>query len=316
KHPALKDVGDHSHRLRIGPVTFGRRIDPDRARPSQDGPLEPDLAGLGIEMLDRAAGGDDLVRAHRRIADKDHAVVPAVGVEQIAGRKAFVMPAAVMLPYALVEAVVEIEVREPLELALGAGKELFGRLDVPVHRAADIEKQEDLDGVAPLRAQLHVDIALVGGRADRSVEVELLGRALASEPAQPAQRELDVARTEFGVAVEIPELALVPDFDGAAAAAPVLADPNALGVVAVGPEGRRSARSDPLRSALMAPFLFAEALAERLHQPVEAELFDLGPLLGTEIALGEAPPPLFRQLLGLDRRLDRQHALESGGEDD
>ncbi len=74
---------------------------------------------------------------------------------------------------------------EPLELALGGGEQLLGRLDVPVHRAADVEEQQHLDGVAPLRPQLDVDVALVGGRADRAVEVELVGRALAGETPEP-----------------------------------------------------------------------------------------------------------------------------------
>ena len=166
----LKDVGDHACRLRIGPLTFGGRVDPDPARPGLDRPLEPDLSGLGIEMFDRAARRDDLVGAHRRVADEDHAVVPAVGIEQVARRQTLVVPAPVVLPHALVEAVVEVEMLEPLELALGGGKELFGRLDVPVHRAADVEKQQHLDRALFRRAlaELHVDVALVGGRADRS----------------------------------------------------------------------------------------------------------------------------------------------------
>ena len=63
---------------------------------------------------------------------------------------------------------------EPLELAFCGGEQLLGRLDVPIHRAADVEEQQHLDGVAPLGPQLDVDIAFVGGRADRAVEIELV----------------------------------------------------------------------------------------------------------------------------------------------
>ena len=66
----------------------------------------------------------------------------------------------------------------------------------------------------------------------------------------------------------------------------------------------------------MAPLLLGEALAQRLHQPVEAELLDLVPLLGTEIALDHPAQPFLRQGPGLDRGGDGENALEGGGEDD
>ena len=122
-------------------------------------------------------------------------------------------------------------------------------------------------------------IALVGGRADRAVEVEFLVRALARETAQPAQGDADVARPQFLVAGKILEFAAVPDLDGAASPAAVLADAHALGMVAVGAERRGSRRADPFRAALMAALLFGEALAQRLHQFVETELVDLVALL-------------------------------------
>ena len=83
---------------------------------------------------------------------------------------------------------------EPLELQPRGGKQRLGRLDVIIHRAADIEEQQHLDRIAPLGPQLDVDVALVGGRADRAVEIEFLLRALAREAAQAAQRDADVAR--------------------------------------------------------------------------------------------------------------------------
>src|SRR5208337_1842677 len=193
------------------PVIGRRRIDPHRARPGENRALEPDPPRLRIEMLDRASGGGDFVWAHRGVANEDHAVVPAVRVDEVARRHALVMAAAVVLPHALVEAVVEVEMLEPLELALGGGEELLGRLNVPIHRAADVEKQQHLDRVAPLGPEQNVDIAFIGARTDRAVEVELFGRALSCKAAEAPKRELDVARTELRVAVEVFELTPVPD---------------------------------------------------------------------------------------------------------
>ena len=69
------------------------------------------------------------------------------------------------------------------------------------------------------------------------MEIELLGRAFARKAPQSAQRELDVARAELDLIVEIPELALVPHLDRAVVAIAVLADAHALGIVAICAEG-------------------------------------------------------------------------------
>jgi hypothetical protein len=53
--------------------------------------------------------------------------------------------AAVVLPHVVVQAVVEVEIFHVLEFALGRGKHLLAQLDVVVHRAADVEKQQHLD---------------------------------------------------------------------------------------------------------------------------------------------------------------------------
>ena len=151
------------------------------------------------------------------------------------------------------------------------GREQFlRRLDVPVHRAADVEEQQHLDGVVPLRPHQDVEIAFVRGALDGAVEVELVRRAGAREFAQPAQRDLDVAGAEFDVAGEILELALVPDLDRAEIAVAVLADAHAFGIVAVGAERRGAAGADPFLAALVAALLFGEPLAQRLHKLVEA----------------------------------------------
>jgi len=62
----------------------------------------------------------------------------------------------------------------------------------------------------PLGAHVDVEPALPRGALDRRVQIELVGRPLAREAPQSAQRELDVAGAEFPGVVEIPELALVP----------------------------------------------------------------------------------------------------------
>ena len=66
----------------------------------------------------------------------------------------------------------------------------------------------------------------------------------------------------------------------------------------------------------MALLLLRQTLAQSLHQLFEAELFDLRPLLGAQIVFSQPAQPFLRQLLGLDRGGDREHALERLGEDD
>src|SRR3979409_2789748 len=97
------------------------------------------------------------------------------------------------------------------ELAAAPRKQFPGRLNVPAHRAADVEEQEHLHGVVALRPHQDVEIALVRGALDGAVEVELLGRAGAGELAQAPQRDLDVAGAELDLVVEVLELAPVPD---------------------------------------------------------------------------------------------------------
>ncbi len=80
--------GDHRCRQRMFPGARRRRIDPHRARPGENRALRATLFRLGTEMLDRAAGGYDLVRAHRGVADEDDAIIALVGIDEIAGRRA------------------------------------------------------------------------------------------------------------------------------------------------------------------------------------------------------------------------------------
>src|SRR5207302_11493782 len=88
--------------------------------------------------------------------------------------------------------------------------------------------------------------------------------------AEPAQRRLEVAGAELDAVVEIAELALVPDLDGAAVARRFLADAHAFRVVAMGAERRGTGGADPLAAALMPGLLLGEPLAQRLHQFVPA----------------------------------------------
>src|SRR6056297_3366062 len=138
---------------------------------------------------------------------------------------------------------------------------------------------------------------MLGSGADRAVEIEFIMCPIARPSAQTLERDLDVAGAEFHAVVEIVEFTLVPDLDGATVAAFVLADAHALGVVAIGPEGRRARRADPLGAALMPPLLFLPSLLESLHQLVEAaECLDLGLFLGAEMLFGHLFKPVGGQV--------------------
>ena len=83
---------------------------------------------------------------------------------------------AVVLPQPLVREIVEVEVFEVLELGARGGEQLLADLDVRIHRAADVEQQQQLHGVAPLGHELEVEQAGVARRGvDGAVEIELLG---------------------------------------------------------------------------------------------------------------------------------------------
>ena len=209
----------------------------------------------------------------------------------------------------------EIEELEVLELRARRREELLAHLDVREHGAAHVEQEQHLDGVVPLGHELEVEIAGVPRRgADGVGQVELLGGTLAREAAQAAQCDLDVARAELDLVVEVPELALVPHLDRAVVAVPVLADAHALGIEAIGAVGRGARGADPFRPTLVSALLLGQALAQRLEQLVEpAHRLDLRLLLVGEQKLGELLEPFLgnlRRLLGW--RLD---ALEAMAED-
>jgi hypothetical protein len=86
---------------------------------------------------------------------------------------------------------------EVLELGARRREQLLAQLDMRVHRAADVEEQQQLDRIVPLGPHVDVEPALAGGAVDRLVEVELVGGAFAGEAAQAPQRDLDVAGAEL-----------------------------------------------------------------------------------------------------------------------
>src|SRR5690606_16724350 len=124
-------------------------------------------------------------------------------VKHVPGGELLRVAAAIVLPDAFIEAVVEVKILKVLELRARRREEFFAELDVAVHRAADIEENQHIDLVAALRAHDQVEIALMRGRLDRAVEIELCRCALARETAEPPQRDLDVAGTEFDLIVEV-----------------------------------------------------------------------------------------------------------------
>src|SRR3546814_4906775 len=84
--------------------------------------LHPDGARLLVEMFDRSALLHDFIGAHRCIADEHQLIVGAELVEHVHRRRSGGEAAAVVLPHALIGAVVEIEELQMLELAGGGGE--------------------------------------------------------------------------------------------------------------------------------------------------------------------------------------------------
>ncbi len=104
---------------------------------------------------------------------------------------------------------------------------------------------------------------------DGAVQVQFVLRTLAGEFAQTAQGDLDVARSQLDLIVEVFVLALIPDLDRLALALARIANADALGVVTAGAEGAGAARADPLVAAGMFAFLLLETLLELLDQLIQ-----------------------------------------------
>src|SRR3954453_22909549 len=288
EHAVVHQLADDLGRGGVVPILLRRRVEPYCARIGVGEPLHPDRARFLVEMLDRAAGMGDLIGAHRGVADEDELIVVAEFVEHVPGRRPLGVTAAIVLPQALIGAIVEVEEFEILELARRRREQFLADLDVRVHRAADVEEEQQLHRIVALGAHADVEPALARGAVDRLVDVELVGGAVAGEAAQAAERDLDVAGAELDLAVEVPELALVPDLDRAAVAAALLADADAFGIVAVGAERGGAGGADPFGAALGAPLLALEPLLQRRHDLFpRAERLDLLHLLGGEVELGD-----------------------------
>src|SRR5690606_3303333 len=108
-------------------------IEPDQALIDVDDALQPDRAGFFVPVLDAAARIGDLVGAHGGVADEDDAIVAWKLVQDVPGRGLLVVAAPVVLPHALIEAVVEVEELKALELGSRRAEELLAELDVRIH---------------------------------------------------------------------------------------------------------------------------------------------------------------------------------------
>ena len=129
---------------------------------------------------------------------------------------------------------------------------------------------------------------------DGAVDIQLFRRAFAGELAQAAQGDLDVARAQLDLVVEVLVLALVPDLGGLALALAGVADADALGVEATGAERAGAASADPLVAAGVAFLLLFQAFLELLDELVQTtQGLDLRALLVGQQALEFLAQPLF-----------------------
>src|SRR5579872_57016 len=133
EHPVVDELADHADRHGAAPVFFRHRVEPYRLRVVVQEPAHPHAAGFIVPALDTAAGPVDLVRAHAGVADHHDLVVRVVGAQHLHRRGLLDMAAPRILPHALVEAVVKIEMHDFLELATRRREQLFAHPDVVFH---------------------------------------------------------------------------------------------------------------------------------------------------------------------------------------
>src|SRR6516225_5001590 len=267
EHAVLGDAADHSDACRAGPIFLRDRVEPYCPRIGLKQPAQPHLTRLVVPAFDAAAFLFDLVRAHARVADENDPVAPIVSADELHDRHLLDMAPSRIAPDRIIDAVVEVEVDQVLELRARGRKQLLANADVVLHRPADIEKQQQFHGVVTLRHKFQIEPAgVVRGRLHGAAEIELFGGTLARELPQPAQRQLDVAGAELDGIVEIAKLAAVPDLDRTAVAPLLLPDAHTFGVIPIGAEGRGAGGADPFAAALVAGLLLGEAPAQRLHQ--------------------------------------------------
>jgi hypothetical protein len=228
-------------------------------------------------VFDAAARAGDFVGAHAGVADEDHLVVRAVGVDDVPSRQLFAVAAPVVLPQTFVDAVVEVEVLEVLELAAAAENSssqtrMWSSIEPPMSRKSSTLTALWRSGAGAGRASRRCARCRRWCRRGRVRSAA----PLAGKAAQAAQGDLDVARAEIDAVVEIAEFALFPDLDRRAVAAdsPPMRMPS--GCVAAVAEGRGAAGADPFAAAGVAFLLLGQTLFELLHQLVPAEFFQLG----------------------------------------
>src|SRR5206468_849819 len=152
----------------------------------------------------------------------------------------------------------------------------------------------DLDAVAARRPEHDLELAgVLAGLLDRVVEIELFQRALATEPAQVAQRHVDLANVEHDVAPVLLEHPLIRD--GHRAAPATTADAHAGRVRPARAKWRRAAGADPAVALVVALFLLLEALLELGAQLLEVELTErLALLLGQALERLRVHQPLLQ----------------------
>ena len=115
---------------------------------------------------------------------------------------------------------------------------------------------------------------------DGAVDIQFFCSALAGEFPQTAQRDLDIARAQFDLIVEVLVLALLPYLGRLALARSGIAHANAFGVIAARAERAGATGADPLVAPGMAFLLLLKALFERLDQLVQAaQGLELGTVL-------------------------------------
>ena len=95
----------------------------------------------------------------------------------------------------------EIVIFQMFELGPRCREQLFDHLDMRVHRAAYVQKQQHFDRVVTFGPGFDVQIAMFGGGADGAVQIQFIRRTLARPAAQAFQGDLDVARAQFNSVV-------------------------------------------------------------------------------------------------------------------
>src|SRR5262249_41997521 len=105
-------------------------------------------------------------------------------VQDVPGRSGRLEAPAGLLPHALIKAIVEVKILPVFELGSRCREQFFSRLDVPVHRATDIEEEKYFHCIRPLRTDLNVEVAFMCCPLDSAVEIKFLGCARTREFAQ------------------------------------------------------------------------------------------------------------------------------------